>query len=144
MSIFGPQPADMKKKAPQIPFDLLLLLTCLFRDEDMKAIGPWFPFKHETRWTSGRVLRDCFGAFNHDDLDTVLKGLAANITEQGVENPGRVLAIVLTDWEVMEASVLEQVLNHLWRIYPEAHLEALWPSSIEAGALDLILVAGDA
>jgi hypothetical protein len=141
VSIDGPQLAVMKKEASQIPFDLLLLLTCLFRDGDMKALRPWLPFRPGTRWASGRVLRDRFGAFHHGDLETALEDLAAAIRDTGAEDPGRVLAIVLTDWEIMEVSVLEQILNVLWRIYPEVHLEAQRPSSVEAGTLDLILVA---
>ena len=134
----------MKKDEPQTTFELLLLLTCLFRDEDMKALRPWFPFMHKGQWATGQVRRVGCDAFDSHDLDALVLALVSSLEDRGVTKPDRILALLLTDWEVMDITAIEQVLLLLSRIYPEVHIEALWPSSSQGETLDLFLIAGDA
>jgi hypothetical protein len=133
----------MKKDAPRIPHDLQLLLTCLLRSNDLKTLGSWIPFVTKAQWAAGRVSCHLFDSVCSDDLGAVILELTSSLAARGMGEPSQVLALVLTNWEVMEVGLLEQICNHLHRSYPEARIEALWPSAAEGGTLDLILLAGD-
>ncbi len=134
----------MKKVAHSPPFELLLLLTCLLRDEDLRSLKPWVPFIHQAQWVSGRVLCSRSGGGGGEDLENLITELTCRLTAEGATNPSRILVLLLTDWEVMEPGVIERVLNQLVRWCPEAHIEAMWPMSMQGNALDLILLAGEA
>lgn len=134
----------MEKAPPGTPYDFLLLLTCLLQDEDLKSLRTWTPFFHEAQWASGRLLCSQSDGGDDEDLDTLVTELTRCLAERGITDPNRVLVLLITDWEVMEAAVIERVMNRLVQWYPGAHVEALWPMAMYGRALDLILVAGKA
>ena len=133
----------MKKEAHSPPFELLLLLTCLLRDEDLRSLKPWARFIHQAQWASGRVLCNHSGGGDGEDLENLITELTCRLTAGGATNPSRVLVLLLTDWEVMEVGIIERALNQLVRWCPGAHIEAMWPMAMQGNALDLILLAGD-
>jgi len=144
MSIEYPYSPVMKKDEPQTTFELLLLLTCLSRNEDMEALRPWLSFIQKGQWATGQVRRVGCDAFDSHELDALVLDLVSSLEGLGVSKSDRILALILTDWEFMDVAAIEQVLLHLARIYPDLHIEALRPSSRQERTFDLFLIAGDA
>ena len=90
------------------------------------------PFMERGTWISRRLLLDGSGA----------SGLVSRLSSDLVGPPDRVLAFILANWDQMECSYLEQIMNGLAEGFPSARIEALPLAAGEGLSVELILMVG--
>jgi len=132
----------MVKHISPTPFELLLKITGLLRQEDLKTYLSWQPFLREASWVSGSGSLNLSRDEESGIMPGLILGLTSSLVEQGVDNPDRLLVFIIANWEIVEVGVIEEVFEFLGRFHPKARIEALCLHSEEVQVMEVILAAG--
>ena len=126
----------------QTPFRMLLQVAGRLRSEDLASFQSWIPFLEQAQWVTGRMIMDDRLKPQSEALDDLVEGLFPLSSNQGELNPVRIACFLMADWERMEVSSIEHVLNLLGTRFPEARIEALLLDSGVERVVDLVVVVG--
>lgn len=124
----------------QTPFRMLLQVAGQLRPEDLAAFRSWIPFLEQAQWVAGRVILDDRLKPQTKALDDLVEELFPRSSDQGELNPVRIACFLMADWERMEVSCIEQLLNLLGARFPHAKIDALLLDSGMGQVVDLIVV----